>query len=442
MAHFRRLERSIHEGLKHMSTPTSRRLLFYTFYLAYLSAGILSILPGPTLSLLAAHTGISLALAGWIFTCGGTGFALGAFAAGTKMLKPKTILMAGLLLMGTMGLAIPFIHSFPLLLMTIFIKGLGFGCVDVGVNILSALAFHDTLGESLNGLHSSFSIGSLVAPLLLSAALTLLHDFTWAYVVGSMTSLACAVLLMRQRPPTMPAGARLPQFESGQQPGVERPASSKTASRSILWQVLLWLMVLEFFFYIAAEVGFSDWIVTAVNTSASIALALAAPTATAFWLGLTTSRLLGSQVLKRALLSERQLLYLCISGGGVCGLLVAIFPGQLLIAFAASALYGFFLGPIYPGLMAIATRWFVHNLNTISGVLLICCGISGMVFPVLMGSLIASTGVSWGMAIPPLGCLLIVVPLFIATRRQRLTLQSQQRESTIETSPLSSFGQS
>lgn len=427
-----------------MPAPTSRRLLFYTFYLAYIAAGILSILPGPTLSLLAAHTGISLALAGWIFTCGGTGFALGAFAAGTmnKMLSSKAILMAGLLLMGTMGLAIPFIHSFPLLLLTIFIKGLGFGCVDVGVNILSALAFHDTLGASLNGLHSSFGIGSLVAPLLLSAALAALHDFAWAYIVGSVAALACALLLMRQRPPVTPAGARVPQFEPGRYREVKRPASSKAASRSILWQVLLWLMVLEFFFYIAAEVGFSDWIVTAVNTSASIELALAAPTATAFWLGLTVSRLLGSQALKRALFSEHQLLYLCITGGGVCGLLVAIFPGQLLIAYSASALYGFFLGPIYPGLMTIATRWFVDNLNTISGVLLVCCGISGMIFPVMMGALIASAGVSWGMMIPPLACLLIAIPLFVATRRQRLTLQSQRRESTIEeASPLSSFGQ-
>jgi len=34
----------------------NRRLLFYTLYLAYISAGIISILPGPTLSLLAMHS--------------------------------------------------------------------------------------------------------------------------------------------------------------------------------------------------------------------------------------------------------------------------------------------------------------------------------------------------------------------------------------------------
>jgi fucose permease len=427
-----------------LATPTSRRLLFYTFYLAYISAGIISVLPGPTLSLLAAHTGVSLAQAGWIFTCSATGFAAGAFSAGTmdKKLSPKTILMAGLILMGAMGMVVPFTHSFGLLLVCMFIKGFGFGCVDVGVNVLSALAFHETLGESLNGLHSSFGIGSLVAPLLLSVTLTLLHDFTWAYIVGSITAFTCAALLIRQRAPTAPAGARIPRPEQAYQPGEEKPARGKTAPRSILWQMLLWLMALEFFLYIAAEVGFSNWIVTGVSVSAHIAVALAAPVATAFWLGLTVSRLLGSQVLKRALLSERHLLYLCILVGSICGLLVAIFPGQLLVAYAASALYGFFLGPIYPGLMSIATRWFVHNLNTVSGVLLVCCGISGMIFPVVMGGLIAWVGVPWGMAIPPLGCLLITIPLFMATHKQRLTLQLQRQESTIgETSPLSSFRQ-
>lgn len=200
-------------------------------------------------------------------------------------------------------------------------------------------------------------------------------------------------------------------------------------------------MALEFFLYIACEVGFSNWIVTAVNQSASIGLALAAPVATAFWLGLTASRLLGSQVLKRAWLSESRLLYVSILGGGASGLLVAFFPGQLFIAFAASALFGFFLGPLYPGLMAIAARWFAHDLNTISGVLLVTCGVSGMLFPVVMGLLISGVGVTWGMSIPALGCLLIVVPYILATRRQNSTLQLRGAESTIkDTSPVPSIG--
>jgi fucose permease len=419
-------------------------MLFYTLYLAYVATGIISILPGPTLSLLAAHTGVSLEQGSWIFTSSASGFAVGALCAGVmgRRISPKVLLMTGLLLMGGTALIIPLTHSFPLLLVSQFTKGWGFGLLDVSINIISTLAFHDTLSETLNGLHSSFGIGSLVAPLLLSATLTLLHDFTWAYLSGSIASLACVVLLTRQRVPrAVPAGAN--QASPVHEPDERRRAKERkrTEARSILWQLLLWLMALEFFLYLAAEVGFSNWIVTAVSMSASISLALAAPAATAFWLGLTASRLLSIQVLKRVLLSEKQLLYLCMAGGGISGLLVAFFPGQLFVAFAASAIFGFFLGPLYPILTSIATRWFVHALNTISGVLLVSCGISAMIFPVVMGALISSAGVTWGMSIPALGCLLMLVPFFLATRQQRLTLQSRRQEHTIEeTPPLPSIG--
>lgn len=423
-------------------TLSSRRLLFYTLYLAYIAAGVISILPGPTLPLLAAHTGVSLAQVSWIFTGSATGFTLGALLAGIlgKWLSPKTALMIGLTLMGVTGLATPLTHSFPILLVSQFTKGVGFGLLDVSINILTALAFHDTLSESLNGLHSSFGIGSLVAPLLLSATLTIAHDFTWAYLAGSIAALACVALLVRQRTPRSVPASTTAAGASNQAGGQQRSAA-RGPSRSILWQLLLWLMALEFFLYIACEVGFSNWIVTAVSVSASISLALAAPAATAFWLGLTASRLISTQVLKRGLLSEMQLLYVCIAGGGASGLLVAFFPGQLFVAFVVSALFGFFLGPLYPVLTAIASRWFVHALNTISGVLLVSCGISGMIFPVLMGILLTSAGTSWAMAIPPLACLLMIVPLCLATRQQRLTLQLRRQENTIEeTPPLPSIG--
>lgn len=191
-------------------------------------------------------------------------------------------------------------------------------------------------------------------------------------------------------------------------------------------------MALEFFFYIIAELGFGDWVVTAISQTAAISLALAAPAATAFWVGLTISRLLGGQVLKRAILSENQVLFLCIIGGGLSCLLVAIFPGQLLISFSASALAGFFFGPIYPGLMAIAARWYINAPDTLSGMMLFSCGISGMIFPAMMGLLIPVTGYNWVMTVPALGCLLILVPFTLALINQRRALQSQPTEATIE----------
>src|ERR1700687_4249945 len=75
------------------ATSYNRLFLFYTLSLTYIGGGIMSILPGPTLSLLANNTHVSTAVAGWIFTSGAGGFALGVLLTGALAGKihPKTI---------------------------------------------------------------------------------------------------------------------------------------------------------------------------------------------------------------------------------------------------------------------------------------------------------------------------------------------------------------
>ncbi|HZS79615.1 MAG TPA: MFS transporter [Ktedonobacteraceae bacterium] len=402
---------------------TSRRLLFFTLYFTYIAVGIIGILPGPTLPLLASHTGIALDAAGWIFTGAAFGFACGVMLAGmlSRRFAPKYIVMSGLFLMGLTALITPITHSFPVLLTTQFVAGVGFGFLDVSINLLVTYSFHDTLGETLNNLHSSYCIGALLGPLLLSLVLTVLHNATWAYVIGTFIAIGCILSLVRQQPPTtIPDRARA----SSQ--------TSPTYSQSILRQPLLWFMALQFFFYVAAEVGFSSWIVTAISQSAVISLAVAAPVATAFWTGQTAGRLLGAQIIKRGIFTEQRLVYLCIFGGGLSGLLIASFPSQLIISFIGSAIFGLCTGPLFPSLMAIASRWFVHALGAVSSVLLICCGLSGMIFPAFMGMLIPTLGISWVIAIPALACLGVAPPFWLALRKQQHTLQLQDQEHTIE----------
>ncbi len=363
--------------MNYSTSQGKRRLRFYTLFLAYICAGIVSILPGPTLPILAQHTGVALAVAGWAFTSGATGFMVGVAIAGMMIgrIGPKYVLMSGLAIMTCAGIVIPWTHLFLLLLAAQFVAGIGFGFLDVSINIIVTLSFEDTLGETLNNLHSSYGIGALLAPLVLSLALQVAHEAIWAYLTA------------------------------------------------VFRQVLLWLMALQMGLYVGAEVGFSSWIVTAVSQSALISLALAAPSATAFWAGMTIGRLLGAQALKRGILSEKQLLYLSILGGGISGLVVAAFVRYIGVSFGVSLLVGLFFGPIFPGVMAIASRWFVHTLGTVSSVMLISAGAAGMIMPVLMGFLIADIGFSWVMAIPALVCLTIAVPFSLALRRQRHALQ-------------------
>ncbi len=408
----------------------NRRLLFYTLFLAYISAGIISVLPGASLPLLAENTHVSLAIAGSSFASSALGFAIGVLIAGalTTRLNSKYILMGGLGLMAISGTIIPWIPSFSILLVSQFIKGAGFGFIDVSINTIATLAFHDTLGETLNNVHSSYGIGALVGPLLLSLSLQVLNEAFWAYLAGGVAGFATIFLLLRQAVPSIPG-----QHENRQQ---QNPA----LSRGVFRQGLLWLMALQIALYAGAELGFGNWIVTAVSQSAAITLALAAPAATAFFLGMTIGRLLGAQALKRELLSEKRLLYLSIFGGCISGLLVAAFPGQIVVSFVASAFVGFFYGPLFPGIMAIASRQFVHVLGIVSSVMLVSTGAAAMILPALMGVLIPIIGINWVMAIPALACLLVIIPFGLAIRQQqqRHTLHLQDDGFTMkEDTPLS-----
>jgi len=415
--------------MDHRAVPKlNRRLLIFTLFLAYICAGIISVLPGASLLLLAENTQVSLAIAGSSFTLSALGFIIGVLIAGffSTKFNSKYILMGGLGLMSLAGAITPVTHSFSVLLIAQLIKGVGFGIIDVSINTILTLTFQDTLGETLNNVHSAYGIGALSGPLLLSLSLQMLNEALWAYLVGAVAGFVVFFLLIRQAVPEIPnQNDKQRQQQTSLYPNVFR-------------QPLLWLMALQIALYVGAELGFGSWIVTVLSQSASISLALAAPAATAFFLGLTIGRLLGGQVLRRGLLSEKQLLYISILGGFISGIVVAIFPGQIVVSFGACVLVGSFYGPLFPGIMAMASRQFVNNIGIVSSVMLVSTGSAAMVLPALMGILIPVIGINWVLVFPAFCCLLIIVPLLLAHRRQRRSLKMLDNDITInEETPLS-----
>jgi fucose permease len=259
------------------------RLIFVILYLTYICAGMISILVGPTLPLLAMHTGVALDVAGWAFTTSAFGFLSGVIVGGfiSARFGPKAVLLSGLFIMAISSLVTPLTHSYWLLLLAQFVQGMGFGFLDVSINVTVQLVFAGTLSETLNNLHSAFGLGALIAPLVLSVALQLTSEAFLAYLTGTIVGVVALLLLI---PQTVPSPVK-------QSAALPAQNTAPVISRSILRQPLLWLMALQIGLYVGAEVGFGNWIVTVVSLSAKITLALAAPCATFLWLGLTLGRL-------------------------------------------------------------------------------------------------------------------------------------------------------
>lgn len=406
-------------------TASSTRLIFYTLGLTYIATGIIGSLPGASLIRLASDTNVSLEVVGGIFTISAFGFLLGAIFAGTsvKYIKPKYLLASGLCLLAIGSITTALATSFPVLLIGQGAKGLGFGIIDISLNTIATLAFHKALSENLNNIHGMYGLGALSGPLILACALQFFESMPLAYFVGAFAALCISVLILAQRVPDLPRAAK------GEQRAQVKAANAREG-RAVLRQGLLWLIVLQISIYTAAEVGFGNWIVTAVSKSAHIGLALAAPVATAFFIGLTAGRLGGAQLLKRGWLTEKWLLYTALLGGALCSGLVAMFPAQPLISYGASALVGCFYGPLFPSLMAGASRRFVHAIGTVSTMMMIGTGASSMIIPAAMGLLIPVIGINWVMAIPMFCCLIVIVPMTLANRSERATLRVSLQTQT------------
>lgn len=409
------------------TTTSQHRLLFLTLSLTYIATGILSALPGASLLQLASNTHVSLAVIGSIFTLSACGFMFGALSAGALMgrMKPQYILAAGLLFLAVGSLGLPLSSSFPLLLVAQLIKGSGFGLIDISLNSIATWSFQGHLGESLNMIHSMYGLGALLGPLVLAGALQFFQSLPLAYLVGALVATVPLFLILGQPVPAQPA-----ELQHDHSSATQR----RTAARRVLLHGLLWLMILQISLYAGAEVGFANWIVTVVSKSAGVGLTLAAPVATAFFIGLTAGRLGGAQALRLGWLTEKRLLYLTLCGGTLCGIAVALFPGQLLVVYPASVLIGWFYGPLFPSMMAIASRHFAQLVGLVSSAMMIGTGASMMLLPVLMGALIPTLGISRVIALPTL-CCVIILPLVALTGRTQPGLFATQTAVPLQGEP-------
>ncbi len=391
-------------------TLSHRRLILMTLGLAYIALGMLGALPEVSLIRLASNTHVSLEVAGSMFTISAIGGILGNVLSGffIRSIKPKYLLMLGLFFLGSGSITIALTSSFPVLLLGQMVVGLAFGFIDISLNTMATLAFQETLSSDLNTIHGLFGLGALLGPLILAFDLQFFKSLELSYFVGAGVAAITILLVL---------GQQLPEL-ARQATNVQQKRAANRGLWKVLRQRFLWLMVLQLSISSAAQMGFRSWIVTAVSQSAAISLAQAAPVATAFFLGMTAGQFGGAQVLRRGWMSEASLLYAALVGGTFWSVIVALFPGQLLVSYVASALVGCFYGPLYPSIMAIASRRFVHAIGPVSSILISSTDATSMIVPAAMGLLIPALGINWVMAIPALCCAFVFLPMMLANRAQ------------------------
>jgi fucose permease len=292
---------------------------------------------------------------------------LGSFFAGRLYDRyPGHKIMAGLLfLIGLTAVFIPLSPVVYLMVLLIFLAGIGVGGSDVGGNTLVLWRFKDRSGPYLNALYFFAGVGGIAAPLLLEYFLSRDLSFEWAYWFFAVLVLPIAIWLLIKPSPNIPTAG---EFEG----------RSEADYRLVIFFGIL------FFIYVGIDVSFVGWVYSYVLVTEVGSSSQAAILTSAYWFAITAGRL--GMIFAAAHIHPRPIIW-----GSMCGAVVSLgffllFPGSLSAAAVGTVGLGLSTAALLPMSLAYAERSMPIR-GKITGVLWVFGSSGSIITPWLAGNL-------------------------------------------------------
>jgi FHS family Na+ dependent glucose MFS transporter 1 len=354
--------------------PKPIRPLYLTtaYYLAFIILGLATAVEGPSLPTLAKHTSSTFDQISLIFVVGAFGYLLGSIIGGRAFDRlPGHHFIAGTLsLLVVVAIIFPLAATLWVLLVAALFKGLCTGAVDVGCNTLLQWVHKEKVGPFMNGLHFSFGLGSFLSPLLLAEIFSATQEIIWGFWIIALLIIPLAIWFWFL--PELPART-----------------NTEPSNHSRIPFVPVALIVLAFFLYVGAEVGFANWIYTYAVTVNLATTITAAYLTSAFWGLFTIGRLLGVWVSTRV--HSKTILFLDMTGCLASLGLILLGRESAPMLWAGSIGLGFSMASIFPTIMMLAGEN-MRVSGTITGWFLVGAGAGGMLLPWLIGQAFTASG--------------------------------------------------
>lgn len=354
----------------------TRRGTLWVTYATFVTIGFLGAVIGPALDDLAEQTGSTESAIGALVMATFLGALIAQASVGPLMDRfgPRPLLMAGaaLLTMGTFGILIS-LTLWGILVSGVFF-GIGFGALDTGSNVLVAELYADHNVSVLNSLHLFFGVGSVLSPFVAAQAL----DWTDSALPAIWMGFVMVLLLW-------PGILRLPAKVSRPTPDSAESASAEL-SRFSYRSVLLWSLGALLMIYVSAEMGLSAWMTQYVEDSTRFSEAAGARLTSAYWFALTVGRLAGIRWGSR--FSGDGVLLIGLAGSLVGSVLLVIGSGTIGLTVIGAVVIGFFFGPVYPTVIAVATATFHSGPGKAASLIASLASLGGMVGAPLQGVLL------------------------------------------------------
>jgi fucose permease len=245
---------------------------------------------------------------------------------------------------------------------------------------LAALPGSTTL---LNRLHGFFGVGALLGPPL-AAWITSVTAWRVVWLVLALVALplAAGFLVAYPRPPSDPVLA-----------GAEDTAKHRLLRTTLRERgVLLGAALLTV--YVGLELSVGNWSFNYLVDARDLAKTLAGFAVSGYWLGLTAGRFLLNPIVTRLGLTTVGQMYTCLAGVTATTLLTWLLPGRVPVV-AGLVVLGFFLGPIFPTAMAMATEVTTARLVPAAiGLMNAGSVIGGAALPWLAGAIAQGAGIA------------------------------------------------
>jgi fucose permease len=248
-----------------------------------------------------------------------------------------------------------------LVLASALVAGIGFGGVDLALNVLFATSFGSRSALMLNLLNASFGVGAIAGPL--AAAFSPRDAAPLLFAATGAVGLALLPLVLG----IPEGGARRGEPRGRSAPGSPTGRGSGLVGGFVVLYVL----------YVGVETGVGAWEPTHL-ASLGVPAARAALSTSLFWAGLTAGRLLAAPISVRVTPETIMVTSLTLAVGTLAA---AHLPG---FAPAAYALTGLALAPVFPTGLA----WLTGALPTARGATTTVVGaamLGGVAFPTAIG---------------------------------------------------------
>jgi fucose permease len=375
-------------------------------YAAFVLVGVITAVGGVALPAQIADYGVDRTVIGLTFFTFSAGFMVAGVTTGHLIHRAgiRWALVVASALFTASCLVTAVRPPFTLFVLIGVPSGYAVGVLESVLNVY--LAGLPKASTRLGRLHAFFGVGALVGPLL-AARVLLDHSWTAIWLVLTLATvpfiIGFALLLHRDGEPSGPSTG-----------GKASPATADPAGHGLLSSTVRQRAVLlggaMLVTYVGVEISVGSWAFSFLVEGRGTGTLTASKMVSGYWLGLTLGRFLISPVADRLGWSDVRTTSVSLGGVVVAALLTWIVPSTLAVA-TGLVLMGFFLGPVFPNVMAAAPRLTdPDRVPTAIGFLSGVSVLGGSVLPWFAGAIIQHVGL-WTLL--PFAALLSVVQLAI-----------------------------